>query len=146
MPRMTKKRTILGSLVAMAVIAAAAFAYFSSTGSGTGSASVGSSAAITIHGDASTTLFPGTSSSVPLTIDNPGPGHEYVGTIHLSSVDTGVVGCNAAWFTMPDVTVNTDYAQGNGQSAGTGTLSMTNTASNQDLCQNASLTLNFTSN
>jgi hypothetical protein len=47
---------------------------------------------------------------------------------------------------MPDVTVNQDFASGNGQSVtATGTLSMANTNSSQDGCKDAPLTLNLSS-
>jgi hypothetical protein len=50
-------------------------------------------------------------------------------------------------FTMPNVTVNQVFPSGNGQAVTTtGTLSMANTALNQDACQEAPLTLHLTSN
>jgi hypothetical protein len=47
---------------------------------------------------------------------------------------------------MPDVVSNQDLASGTGQNVtATGTLTMNDLTSNQDLCKNASLTLGFTS-
>ena len=43
-------------------ITAAAIAYFTSTGSGTGTATVGSSSAVTLHGTVTGNLYPGSSS------------------------------------------------------------------------------------
>ncbi len=47
---------------------------------------------------------------------------------------------------MPDVVSGQDFGNGNGQSVtATGSLKMNDLASNQDSCENANLTLNFTS-
>jgi hypothetical protein len=146
----TKKRA--AAAVAAIVLAGggmAAYAYFTTTGSGTGSGSTGTSSALTIHATASTTLYPGTSSSVSFTVDNPSPGHQYVNVIHLASVSTDVAHstCVVADYTMPDVTAAQDVPTGNGTAiTATGTLTMANTAVSQDACKTAPLTLNFTSN
>jgi len=146
---LTKKRVlILAAVAAVAAIGTTAFAYFTTTGSGTGSASVGTSSAVTLHGTTVDTLYPGTSTEVDFTVDNPSAGHQYVATIHLVSVttDAGHSGCVTSDFTMPDVTVNQDFASGNAQSVtATGTLSMANTNSSQDGCKDAPLTLNLSS-
>ena len=148
MPRLTMKRGIAISTVAL-VIVAGAIAYFTSTGSGTGTASVGSSQAVTLHATVSPSLYPGTSSPVSFTVDNPSTGNQRVGTIHLASVaaDAGHSTCTTADFTMPDVTANQTFGPGNGQAVTAGgTLSMANTGVSQDACQGATLTLNLTSN
>ena len=162
----------LGVVVALAT-AGSAIAYFTASGSGTGSATVGASTALTIHATSASTLYPGTSSTVSFTVDNPSPGHQQVGTIHLAtvkacpagdswtgsacsnsgteittceSVETGASDTNTANFWMPDVVANQNLASGNGQAiTATGTLTMNNLSSSQNACQNANLTLNFTS-
>jgi hypothetical protein len=145
-----RKRVLLpfGGVVVL-IVAGVAIAYFTSSGSGTGSATVGSSSAVTLHGTTASTLYPGTSSSVSFTVDNPSPGTERVGTIQLASVttDAGHSGCVMTDFAMPAVVANQSFPSGNGQAVtATGTLSMANSASNQDACQGAPLTLNLTSN
>jgi len=148
MPRLTMKRGIAISTVAL-VIVAGAIAYFTSTGSGTGTANVGSSQAVTLHGTVSQSLYPGTSSPVSFTVDNPSTGRQRVGTIQLASVavDAGHSACTTADFSMPNVTANQDFGSGNGQAVTAGgTLSMANTGVSQDACQGATLTLNLTSN
>jgi hypothetical protein len=156
MKRVSKKRMFvaLGSTCALAV-AGVAIAYFTSTGSGTGTATVGSSSAVTIHGTVSSNLYPGGSSPVSLTVDNPSSGSQRVGTITLSSIsaDAGHSTCSIVItggnpdFTMPAVTVNHVYATGNGQTVTpTGTLTMNDTGVSQDACQGATLTLHLTSN
>jgi len=152
----SKKRVTaaIGCIVAL-VSAAAAFAYFTSSGSGTGSAAVGSSSAVTLHATISSNLYPGSSSPVSLTVDNPSSGSQRVGTVTLSSitVDAGHSTCSTAIsggnpdFAMPAVTVNKVFPPGNGQSVTpSGTLTMNETGVNQDACQGATLTLHLTNN
>jgi hypothetical protein len=131
------------------VAAAGAFAYFTTTGSGTGSATVGSASSVTIHGTVATSLYPGTSSTVSFTVDNPSTGSQRVHQILLSSVstDAGHSGCVMTDFTMPNVTVDQVFPSGNGQAVtATGTLTMVETGLNQDACQGAPLTLHLASN
>jgi len=156
MSSITKKRALvaLGCTCALAV-AGAALAYFTSTGSGTGTATVGSSSAVTLHATVSASLYPGTSSPVSFTVDNPSSGSQRVGTISLGSVtvDAGHSTCSTTIsggnpdFSMPAVTVNHVFGPGNGQSVTpTGTVTMNETGVNQDACQGATLTLHLTNN
>ena len=144
----------LGCTVALAATGAA-IAYFTSSGTGTGSAAVGSSSPVTLHATISSNLYPGSSSPVTFTVDNPSSGSQRVGTITLSSisVDSGHSGCSTAIgggnpdFSMAAVTVNKVFGSGNGQSvAQSGTLAMNETGVNQDACQGATLTLNLSNN
>ncbi|HWE07828.1 MAG TPA: hypothetical protein VG325_00655 [Solirubrobacteraceae bacterium] len=165
-------RVALGIVAAMAT-AGGALAYFTTTGSGTGAATVGASSALTIHGASASTLYPGTSSTVSFTVDNPSPGKQQVGTIHLASIkacpagdswtgsacsnsgteittcesiETGASDTTTANFWMPDVVAAQQVNSGNGQSVtATGTLTMNNLNASQNTCQNANLTLNLTS-
>lgn len=145
-----KQRTLAAFGAAVSVIAVGiAIAYFSATGSGTGSATVGSGSTVTIHGATASTLYPGTGSTVNFTVDNPSAGSQRVNAIQLGSVttDAGHSACVMTDFTMPNVTVNQTFPNGNGQAVtATGTLTMANTALNQDACQGAPLTLHLTSN
>jgi len=152
----TKKRALvaLGCTGALAV-AGVAFAYFTSSGSGTGTATVGSSSAVTLHATTSSNLYPGSSSPVTLTVDNPSSGSQRVGTVTLASitVDAGHSTCSTTItggnpdFTMAAVTVNKVFGPGNGQSVTpSGTLTMNETGLNQDACQGATLTLHLTNN
>ena len=136
-------------------VAGAAIAYFTSSGSGTGTATVGTSSAVTINATISSSLYPGSSSPVSFTIDNPSSGTQRVGTITLASisVDGAHSACSTAIsggnpdFTMAAVTVNQVFPSGSGQSVTpTGTLSMNDTGVNQDACQGATLTLHLTNN
>jgi hypothetical protein len=125
MSSITKRRVLiaLGCTSALAV-AGVAMAYFTSSGAGTGTATAGSSSAMTLHGSVSSNLYPGTSSPVSFTVDNPSSGSERVGTISLASisVDAGHSTCSTTIsggnpdFSMPAVTVNHTFGSGNGQS------------------------------
>jgi len=148
MSRFTRKRLLTGvALVGVLAVTGIAVAYFTSTGSGTGTATVGSSQALTLHGTTAGTLYPAGSSTVSFTVDNPSSGSEYLSTIHLASVTTDSTHstCGVSAFTMPDVTVNQTVASGTGVAVtATGTLSMADTGTNQNACQGAPLTLNLT--
>ena len=171
-----KSRAVIVSACALLALAGGAYAYFTSAGTGTGTGSVGAASAITVTGTASTALYPGTSSSVTFTANNPSPGHEKLQTITLTGVRactgtgsswTGTYGagsCSASGteqttcesydtsassttdnFSMPVVTVNTDYPSGSGQAVSpNGSIAMNDLSSSQNSCQNASLTLFFT--
>lgn len=156
MNRVIGKRALiaLGGTCALA-IAGVAIAYFTTTGSGTGTAAVGSSSAVTLHATVSSTLYPGASSPVTFTVDNPSAGSQRVGTISLASisVDAGHSSCSTVItggnpdFAMPAVAVNKTFVPGNGLSVTpAGTLTMNETGVNQDACQGATLTLNLTNN
>lgn len=156
MSLISRKRAFaaLGCVAALAA-AGAAIAYFTSNGAGTGSASVGSSSAVTLHASIASSLYPGASSAVTFTVDNPSSGSQRVGTVSLASisVDAGHSGCSTTIgggnpdFTMAAVPVNQVFAPGNGQSvSATGTLAMNETGVNQDACQGATLTLHLTNN
>jgi hypothetical protein len=153
--RLTKKRALAALVTTCALaLAAGAYAYFTSTGSGTATATVGSSTAVVLHGTVSGSLYPGATSTVTFTVDNPSTGSQRVGTITLTKVqaDAGHATCSTVItgenpdFTMPAVVVNRVYGPGNAQAVTpTGSLKMNETAANQDPCQGATLTLTLTS-
>jgi hypothetical protein len=153
---MTRKRALLALAGTCALgLTAFAIAYFTTIGAGTGTASVGSSSAVTLHATVSSTLYPGASSPVSFTIDNPSSGSQRVGTISLSSitVDAGHSTCSTVTtggnpdFTMAAVAVNKTFGPGNGLTVTpTGTLTMNDTGVSQDACQGATLTLHLTNN
>lgn len=153
---LTSKRAIvaIGCLSALAV-AAVAYAYFTSTGSGTATAKVGTASAVTLKGTVAGNLYPGSSSQVSFTVDNPSGGAQRVGTISLTgiTVDAGHSTCSVVItggtpdFSMPAVAVNATFPPGNGQAVTPkGTLTMNDTGVNQNACQGAELTLALASN
>ena len=149
MTRGKKRALIVAVVAALALIAAiAGYAYWTTTGSGTGSSTAGTTSAITLHASFTTGIFPGGTKTVSFTADSTNPGNVRVGTVHLASVsfDAGHSGCAAADFTMPDVVQNFEIPNGTGTALpNNGTLTFADTASNQDACQGATITLNLTS-
>lgn len=153
---LTSKRALIAlSSLAVLAVAAVAYAYFTSTGSGTATAKVGTSSAITLKGTVTGNLYPGSSSQVSFTVDNPSSGSQRVGTITLTgiTVDAGHSTCSAVItggtpdFSMPAVPVNATFPSGNGQAVTPkGTLTMNDTGVNQNACQGAELTLALASN
>ena len=155
----TKKRVaVLGTIAAVALTGGIAYAYFTDSGSGTGTASVGASSPITLAGTITGTLYPaGEPASVSVLVTNPGSGSQYVGKVHLASIttdaghsacDLSVSGVNAA-FTMADTAVVgtlTKSGTAGDHATATGSLQMNDTGVSQDACQGAPLTLHFTSN
>ena len=153
MNRFNKKRVLAGLVgIGVLAIAAGAYAYFSTTGSGTATATVGSSSALVIKGTVTGNLYPGTSSPVTLTIDNPSSGKQRVGTISLEQItpDAGHSTCSVVIsggnpdFTMADIVVNKTFGPGNAQAVTpNGSLTMNDTGINQDACQGATFPLSF---
>jgi hypothetical protein len=156
MHRLTSKRALVAiSCIGALAIAAVAYAYFTSTGSGTATAKVGTSSAVTLKGTVTGNLYPGSSSQVSFTVDNPSGGAQRVGTISLTgiTVDAGHSTCSVVItggtpdFAMPAVAVNATFPPGNGQAVTPkGTLTMNDTGLNQNACQGAELTLALSSN
>jgi hypothetical protein len=156
MKRNTKRRVFAGVAVGgVLAVAIGAYAYFSTTGSGTVTATVGSSSAVVIKGTVTGNLYPGSSSPVALTVDNNSGGKQRVGTITLEKItaDAGHSTCSVVTtggnpdFTMPEIAVNKVYGPGTAQAVTpSGTLTMNETGVNQDACQGATLTLTLKSN
>jgi hypothetical protein len=164
MKLLKSKRAIAVTVVgALAVIGTGigAFAYWTSGGAGTGSATGGTSVNdLQVTGTATVALTPGNSSPVTFVAGNPEAFPQTISTIHLVKVD-GVTGCgglntsaatttSGADFWMVDVPVPTTDGQiaagatGQGLVTG-GTLHMNNlTTQSQDACKTAILTLHFT--
>jgi hypothetical protein len=160
MPRRLSTKRALAALTALAVLAlvGGAIAYFTNTGSGTGTATVGTSSAVTLAGTITGTLYPGGSpASVSVLVTNPGSSSQYVNTVHLASIttdsghstcDLSISGATPA-FTMSDITVAqtlTKSGTAGDQTTVTGSLQMNDTGVSQNACQGAPLTVNFTSN
>ena len=152
----SKKGIALLATLALAIGGGgAALAYFTDAGSGTGTASVGSSTQFTVYGTVSgSSLYPGAAGvTVPITVTNNGSGSQKVGTVTLDSItaDAGHASCittlnasgSAFTFANP-VTINQDLAASATSTAVNGTLVMNDTGVSQDSCQGALLTLNFT--
>jgi hypothetical protein len=149
---LNKKRTmlVLGAVAVLAV-AGVAVAYWTTSGSGSGSGAVASSnGAVVLHGTITNELTPGGSSPVAFTADNANSSSEQVGSVHaVVTIDEthAKAGCEASDFTIADTSENqvipassTGVALAHG-----GSIAMADTASNQDACQGATISLALTS-
>jgi hypothetical protein len=149
---LNKKRTVLVlGAVAVLALAGIAIAYWTTTGSGSGSGAVASSnGSLTLHGTITSELTPGGSSPVSFTADNATSSSEQVGSIKaVVTIDEAhaKAGCEASDFTIADTAENQVIpANTSGAAlAHGGTISMADTASNQDACQGATISLALTS-
>ncbi|MDQ6836498.1 MAG: SurA N-terminal domain-containing protein [Actinomycetota bacterium] len=149
----TKKRSIVAlSIIAVLALAGGAYAYFTSSGSGTGAASVGTSSLFTVNPAAATggPLYPGSGSeSISYTVTNPSSGAQNLsGTTaaiassggNITHNGTPVAGCLASWFTATNTppTLPQNLAGGATSTAGSVAVTMSNAAVSQNACQNQS--------
>lgn len=145
-----KRIVIVAALTVAATAIGVAIAAWTTGGSGSGQAQAGTAQSLTLSaGTPSTSLYPGASSDVASTINNPNPYPVHVTSIAFGavSVDAGHSGCNLSSVTAPGSQTN----GGNGWNvAANGTLpvdlanaiSMDNTAN--DSCQGATFTVALT--
>ena len=152
--KFSSKRVLVIGIVAALVVGGggAAFAYWSSTGSGTGAAETGTSTAFTVTSSAPTgaALVPGgTAQNVAFSVANPSGGPltfaSLVVTVAESdgSVWNDVAGCSAADYTVSTPTVTYGSIAGGEDVDGTVNVSMINSGSNQNACLGADVPLYF---
>jgi len=138
--------------VAVGGLATAAFAYWTASGTGSGTASVGTDSGVAIQNVAfSGSLYPGGAVTVTFDIHNGSANapvkvgnvvaDEGAGTHGITGL-TG--GCLATDFTFDPVTVNAEIAAGATQTSVTGTLHMADTGINQDACKTETPVLHLT--
>jgi hypothetical protein len=150
MKLLTKKRVaLLASLLVAAAAAVGAWAYFTANGSGSGTATVGTSSNLTLHGSTTGTLYPGTTVPVSFTVDNPSSGTQRLGTIYLAgvkactgagsswgpSLNSGAGGCSSSG---TEQTTCESVDPGNASNANASNFYMADVVENQDLAGNAS--------
>ena len=147
-----KKKLIAGALAAGLVMGAGgiAAAYFTATGTGNGSGSVGhpTTWAVSVANTTSGTLTPGgPSETINFTVTNPSTGNQYltkvtvtIGTFSSQST-TNLPACTAATFTLTGLgvgpvtfLVKTDMTSGSSYSSHV-ILRLKNKTTNQDNCQ-----------
>src|SRR5438552_3093060 len=93
----TKKRIAVLAVLLIALLAAiGGWAYFTANGSGSATATVGTSSNLTLHGATVGTLYPGTTVSISFTVDNPSAASEQLGTIYLAGVKA-CTGAGSSW-------------------------------------------------
>lgn len=155
----TRKKRLTIGVAALVTLAGAgvAFAYWTSTGTGTGEAQTGTSTPFTITSvDAVGTIAPGNAGqTVGFTVTNPGPGSQFLTAVSVSLATPDGTGGSVAW--VPDgtcaasdytATISTpptygEIAAGGSVINGVATVTLTNTAENQDDCQGQNVPLYF---
>lgn len=144
--RKTKAATAL-AIIAAIVTAGGAYAFWTSTGSGSGSAkNAAGNGTTTIKATFASGLTPGATEDVVYTADNPGSSKLQVGTIK-AVVSTLPTTCLPADFVVPDFPANKTVPAGTtGFALGSGKITFTDTDVNQDACKSATVTLTVTSN
>lgn len=145
MARMTKKKyAIVAGVSAVALTGGVAFAYWTSTGSGTGSATTGTSTAWDVQVDDVDldNLTPGgPTNTIGFSVQNDNSGVQNLANTVASVVDTSDPGCGPADFDVSATTITYGDVAPGATVNGTFTVQMVNTASNQDACKGVTVNL-----
>jgi hypothetical protein len=159
----TKRRIVatVASVALVAGIAGAAYAYYFTAGTGTGTGVTAYANAPTINQtgiayNTDASLAPGTTATVNFSITVVG-GATHVNNITLTgwtsnaggcaSADSTGYGSEASWFTMPAVGVNATEPTGTTAVGNTGTITFNDDGyPDQQVCQDATITFDYTSN
>jgi hypothetical protein len=144
---LTKKRALVLGVVAALAVAGVAIAYWTTTGSGSGTGKVASSnGTISLSGTITEELTPGSTSPVTFTASNTNSSSLLVGTVH-AVVSTDKVGCTASDFVINDTEENQAIPAKTEEALTTdGSIKMVDSAGNQDACKGATVTLTLSSN
>jgi hypothetical protein len=160
MRRISRRRAaaIAAGTAAVVVAGTIAYAYWTNSGTGSGSAAVGNNATITVNQTSAVTgLYPGgPAAALSGTFDNPNQSKVYVHqvTASLTSVSNGTAdgtkpACTIADFQLSDnpATVDAEINPGTASGAwGSVHVALKNGAANQDNCKNATLNISYASN
>jgi hypothetical protein len=148
--KLTGRRIAVGvGVVASLALAVGAYAYFTSTGSDTGSAQVGSSTTFTVDVAPAIggPLYPGAGSqNLPYTVTNPSSGQQNLSGTTSSVASSGgfiteggtpVAGCMSSWFTAANSppALPQNLAGGQTSTPGSVTVTMQDSGTSQDACQ-----------
>jgi hypothetical protein len=144
-----KARILLGLFAALAVTAAA-IAYWTQSGSGTGSASTGSTAGITVNQTSTiSNLYPGgPAQTLSGNFDNPNDSAVQVHSVHVTVSGTDKDGCDASDFSIGgSATVDGEVPKGTGKGSWSGlTIAMVDKPTvDQNACKSANVSLSYTS-
>ena len=156
MKKLSKKQKFIAAGSAAVIIASgsgAAYAFWTSTGSGTGNGHTATAQTVTINVTSSSSgLYPGGPAvAVSGTFTTPNDAAIYVGQVTLAidpTFDTGQATnpCTAADFTVSHQPTATNATVVTGNTWGGATISMVDSATNQDNCKNVNVPLVLTSN
>ena len=143
-----KTRLAFGVLVAvLAMVAAAAFAYWTSSGEGAGTANANyASASFEVSSSLAENLYPGGSAAVTVKVkDTDANQNEYLTKLEAEVKETSVSECKKEWFEVTPASQEPKVVVTHGETKEyTVNLKMKEEASvNQNACQGASVTLHY---
>lgn len=151
--RKYSKRTLAAATVGAVAVSGVALAYWTSGGSGSGTATSGTVLPVTVKQTSTISgLAPGlTAVTLSGNFDNPNSGPVYVGSVTATVASVtqaaGAVGsCDASDYTLGGTApVNAEVASGNAAGGWSGlSISFNNKATNQDGCKGATISLAYT--
>ncbi|MCU1690729.1 MAG: hypothetical protein JWN20_2657 [Jatrophihabitantaceae bacterium] len=150
---MRVNRKIAAGVAAGLMVAAGAgtaFAYWTTSGSGTGSAttSVGAASLVVAQTSTISNMYPGDSAqTISGTVKNTAVNSAYVTqvVVSIASVTGGLGACDATDYTLasPTMLIGTDVASGVTVNFAGATLKFNNKATNQDGCKGATVNLAY---
>ena len=149
-----KTKVAVLATVLVVIAGGAAFAYWTASGSGSDTASTGTSDPVTVVQTSTLDdMYPGQTAQVLSgTFNNPNPGNAYVTAVTATgyTIDAAHVtaGCAASGNYTLAGTSNTpgEVPAGSSKGAWSGlTIAMNNTATNQDACKGATVTITYAS-
>lgn len=145
-----RRLTMIAALIGAMSLAAIAYAYWSATGSGSGAGVTADPGAQTVtinQTSASSGLYPGSSVALSGHFDNAAANAVHVNSISATVTGTDKPGCDAADYSIsgtPTIAGGGNVPSGSGVGGWSGlTLSMANTASNQDACKGATVSISY---
>ena len=148
MRKLSKKSRITAAVAGVALVAVgggAAYAYWTTTGAGNGTATNSAGGGtVTLFATFDGGLAPGNQVDVAYTATNSMTSSTKVGEL-TPTVSTDKAGCLPGWFTATAETSNTLVAAGATSSVGAGTLTFNDSEDNQDACKGAVVTVSVTS-
>ena len=149
MHKPTRKTAIVLGTVLLVSVGGAAYAYWTSTGSGTGTAQSGNTLAVVVNQTTTVTgLAPGLpAQSLAGNFTNPNAGPVYVTTVTATVTGTDKTGCGPTDYLIAGAAgVGAQVPSGTG-GAWTGlTIQFNNKGTNQDACKDALVTIAYASN
>lgn len=147
--RRISKNWAVALTVGLLAIGGAAFAYWTTTGSGSDTADTGGTVPIVVNLTSTVTgLAPGLpAQALAGNFDNPNAGPVYVAAVTATVTGTNIPGCDATNYVVAGTApVAVEVASGTGRGSWSGlTIQFVNKASNQNVCKNAVVNLSLAS-
>jgi hypothetical protein len=146
--RRTRRTTVIATVVIMSLAGVAAFAYWTTSGEGTGEAHVNNpSSSLKVESTAVEGLFPGTEKEQTVTVKNVS-ATESVHTELLEAVLTSdsneATGCKKTWFSVSPASQGIVKELHPGESLTAKVkVAMSNPEENQDSCKGASVNVKY---